>query len=296
MSFSSFLRCPVCGAPLTQEGGSLFCRGARHCYDVSAAGYVNLLPPGKMGNAHTGDDAGMLAARTRFLDGGFYDGISDAAAALCASFLPLGKSAVRFVDAGAGEGYHTCRIARRLAEDGRSVDGCGVDASKKGAARGAKRARMLPGGVNVCFAAGNIFALPVADASLDAFFSLFAPIPAAEAVRTLAPGGTLIVVAAAPHHLWEMRGLLYDEVRENAEPPRTPDGFALLKKTGYRARCLIPDQGTLDALFMMTPFYYRTSPEGRARLAQAGSLTVSVEADVYAYRKISDLPEKDETV
>lgn len=295
MSFSDFLCCPLCGAPLVQEGGCLFC-GARHCYDIAAAGYVNLLPPGKKGNAHTGDDAEMLAARAQFLAGGFYDGISDAAADLCARCLPPGHSPVRFVDAGAGEGYHTCRIAMRLAADGAAVEGCGIDASKKGAARGAKRARILPHGVNVCFAAGNIFSLPVADASLDAIFSMFAPIPAAEASRTLAPDGTLIVVAAAPHHLWEMRELLYDEVRESEEPPRAPDGFTLLSKSEYRAKLYIPDQTTLDALFTMTPFYYRTSARGRERLARAGAMTVSAGADLYAYRKISGAPEKDETV
>lgn len=302
MKFSQFLCCPVCGAPLSQEGGSLFCAGRagkRHCYDIAAAGYVNLLPPGRQGNAHTGDDGGMLAARARFLDGGFYDGISDAAADLCAQHLSRPYQTIRFCDAGAGEGYHTCRIAGRLgAVCGSAVDGCGIDASKKGAARGARRARTLPEETNVCFAAGNIFSLPVSDGSLDAFFSLFAPIPAAEAHRTLHRDGVLIVAASAPRHLWEMRSLLYQEVRPNDTPVRTPEGFSLLEKREYRTQVFLPDQQTLDALFAMTPFYYRSPPEGRARLAAAGAMTVSVEADLYAYRRMSGsretaLPEKD---
>ena len=65
MDFSPFLICPHCGGALQREGGSLLCdgrTGRKHCYDIAAAGYVNLLPPGKGGNAHTGDDAGMIAA------------------------------------------------------------------------------------------------------------------------------------------------------------------------------------------------------------------------------------------
>ena len=73
MEFSSFLRCPLCGGALSREGGSLFCdghTGRRHCYDIATAGYVNLLPPGKGGNARTGDDGAMIAARSAFLSGG----------------------------------------------------------------------------------------------------------------------------------------------------------------------------------------------------------------------------------
>ena len=77
------LICPICGTLLTKEGASLYCRGARrHCYDISAAGYVNLLPPGKKNNARAGDDKEMLRCRSRFLSGGWYDPISETAARL----------------------------------------------------------------------------------------------------------------------------------------------------------------------------------------------------------------------
>jgi len=288
MNFASFLRCPVCGGALAREGGSLLCggqSGRRHCYDIAREGYVNLLPPGKKNNAHTGDDAGMIRSRTAFLTGGYYDCISDAAAALCFAHLRPSETPIAFCDAGSGEGYHTCRIARRLADlSGRAVEACGIDASKKGAAAGAKAARNAPAGCSLSFAAGNIFSLPAADASLDAVFSLFAPIPAAETARVLRQDGVLIVVAAAPRHLWEMRCLIYDDPREGNAEVTTPEGFELLDKREVRASAVIPDQQTLDALFTMTPFYYRTPAEGRARLAAASSLTVSVEADVYAFR------------
>ncbi len=295
MRFSDFLICPHCGASLVREGNSLFCEGTRrHCYDVAASGYVNLLPPGKGKNAHTGDDAGMIAARTAFLSGGYYDGISDAVAEIAAKYLPHGTDTVRIVDAGAGEGYHTCRIARGIAQrTGRAVDAVGIDASKKGAAAGAKLAARMTDAenVNLSFAAGNIFALPVKDRSADVMLSLFAPIPAAEAVRTLKDDGILVVVASAARHLWEMRCILYDDPREGNAEATLPEGFILTGKSAYRESAHIPDNKTLQNLFTMTPFYYRTPRNGRARLAATESLTVSVMADLYVFTKRKDTEE-----
>jgi len=292
MSFSSFLRCPLCGDVLVRDGGSLFCggrTGKRHCYDISREGYVNLLPPGKKNNARTGDEADMIAARRRFLGGGYYDGISDAAASLCARLLFEEKPKLHLLDAGSGEGYHTCRIARRLSEmSGAAVEMCGIDASKRGAASGARLASAMPAGTEVSFAAGNIFSLPVADRSVDAVFSLFAPVPGAEAHRVLRDDGVLIVVASGSRHLWELRSLLYEEVRENTEAPAVPEGFTPVAAEKYRASVHIPDPETLNALFTMTPFYYRSPREGRERLASAKELTVRVEADLYAFRKCTD--------
>jgi 23S rRNA (guanine745-N1)-methyltransferase len=139
--------------------------------------------------------------------------------------------------------------------------------------------------VSLSFITGNIFALPCEDRSLDVLFSLFAPIPAAEATRTLKDDGLLVVVASAPRHLWEMRCLIYDEPRQGNAEAAVPEGFTLLAKNEVRRKVCIPNQDALNALFTMTPFYYRTPAEGRERLASAGSLTVSVEADVYVFRK-----------
>ena len=289
MDFSPFLICPHCGGALQREGGSLLCdgrTGRKHCYDIAAAGYVNLLPPGKGGNAHTGDDAGMIAARSAFLGGGYYDCISDAAAEIACKALGTGRREICFCDAGSGEGYHTRRMACRMAEvSGLPVTGCGIDASKKGAAAGAKGCRNLPETVNLSFAAGNIFSLPVKDGTLDVVFSLFAPIPADEVARTLRDDGILVVVAAGPRHLWELRCLLYDEPREGNAEAATPAGFVLSHKETVHKIVHIPDQDALQALFTMTPFYYRTPESGRERLAKTPSLDIGVEADIYVFRK-----------
>jgi hypothetical protein len=45
------------------------------------------------------------------------------------------------------------------------------------------------------------------------------------------------------------------------------------------------DAPALQALFAMTPYYYRTSAEGRARLDALEGLTVGAEVDISLYRK-----------
>ena len=114
-----------------RKDGSIVCENG-HTFDIASSGYVNLLPPGKNKNSHTGDDKTMIKARCDFLSLGLYDGISDAAADAAIPHLPADES-ISVVDAGCGEGYHICRIADRLHEKtGRAVTAIGFDASKNG--------------------------------------------------------------------------------------------------------------------------------------------------------------------
>ena len=239
---TTYLACPLCGAPLLRKAGSLYCGGARrHCYDVAGSGYVNLLPPGKKNNAKAGDDREIV-----------------------------------FADAGCGEGYHTCRIARLLGAE--ACAGIGIDAAKSGAAAGAKLARAM--GLAPClqFVAGNIFAMPLADRSVDLVYSIFAPIAGEEARRILKKGGALIVASAGKAHLWEMRCLLYGTPRVGGGV-QMPPGFSTVKKETLSYEMHLPDQRTVASLFAMTPFFYRCPREGRERLLAQEQLAVRVEVD-----------------
>ena len=273
---TTYLACPLCGAPLLRKAGSLYCGGARrHCYDVAGSGYVNLLPPGKKNNAKAGDDREMLRSRSRFLADGWYDPISETAARLGALTAGVGGEIV-FADAGCGEGYHTCRIARLLGAE--ACAGIGIDAAKSGAAAGAKLARAM--GLAPClqFVAGNIFAMPLADRSVDLVYSIFAPIAGEEARRILKKGGALIIASAGKAHLWEMRCLLYGTPRVGGGV-QMPPGFSTVKKETLSYEMHLPDQRTVASLFAMTPFFYRCPREGRERLLAQEQLAVRVEVD-----------------
>ena len=67
----SLFICPLCGGALERNEKSYICP-LGHSYDVSAEGYVHLLPANKKHSKLPGDDKNMVRARSRFLSGGFY--------------------------------------------------------------------------------------------------------------------------------------------------------------------------------------------------------------------------------
>ena len=68
---NSLFRCPNCAAPLIRQENTYRCP-ANHCFDVAAAGYTHLLPANQKNSKNPGDDKAMVAARTAFLDAGYY--------------------------------------------------------------------------------------------------------------------------------------------------------------------------------------------------------------------------------
>ncbi len=263
-------KCPVCKAAMQREGNVLACTGTkRHAYDMASAGYVNLASAKASGG---GDDADLIRARTAFLEKGHYAPI---AAAVCEI---LGKQALGGIvlDAGCGEGYYTLQIAKT------GMRALGIDLSKRGVLHAAKKAKRE--GVDAEFAVAGIFDLPVRDASLDAVVSLFAPVCEAEFLRVLKTGGILILVGAGAKHLFSLKKLLYKTPYLNEPRADLPQGMTLLTRHSVSYTMEL-DRATLQELFAMTPYYYRTSKEATARLAQAEALTVEADAEILVYQK-----------
>lgn len=290
MNALNLLICPVCGESLAKEGASLLCRNPerRHCYDFASSGYINLLPPGKEKNARTGDEKHMIHARSAFLDAGYYAPLSDKVGELIAKLCRrLGKREISVVDAGSGEGYHTCNILKNLSERGIDSAVLGFDASKYGAESGAKRARSLFGReADFClFAAGNIFALPIRDHAVDFAVSMFAPVAGKEALRYLKDDGRLIVVSAGERHLFELRELLYDEPRTSSGCIPIPEGFEKEGEERLRYFFTVKSNDELRSLFTMTPFYYKTSLSDKAKLDGVRSLGITADVKYTVLRK-----------
>lgn len=268
--WEEILQCPVCGAAVSREGGSLCCAGARrHCFDIASAGYVNLAPSKASGG---GDDAELIRARSAFLEEGHYHPIAQAICDILQEYCPGGT----VLDAGCGEGYY----AIEMAQSGARV--LGIDLSKRGILHAAKRARRL--GAAASFAVAGIFELPVADASVDAVVSLFAPVCEAEFLRVLKPGGILVLAGAGPEHLFSLKRVLYDTPYLNEERADVPQSMMQLRQQRLRYKAEL-ESGALQSLFAMTPYYYRTSKEGVARLAETQRLGVDVDVTVTVYQK-----------
>lgn len=290
MTIFDYIICPLCGGEMRREANSLICVSG-HTFDVAKSGYVNLLPPGKEKNARTGDEKNMVRARVAFLSKNYYSQISDTAAQHLAEVMDI-SDAITFADMGCGEGYHTCRIAENFGKLGRAVTALGFDASKYAAECASKRARAmgyLPKdgvGAENCsdtqayFFPANLFHLPLREHCLDAAVSMFAPVAGEETHRILKKGGLLCVVSSGRDHLIELRRLIYDDVRLSDSLPPIPQGFTEVKRANTSYSVDVTGRDDLEALFVMTPFYYKTTEEGRARLLANDNLTVTVDVNI----------------
>lgn len=286
MRTTELLVCPVCGGKMSRDEKSLFCLGARrHVYDVASSGYVNLLPPGRMSNAKSGDDRTMISSRAAFLDRGYYSRFSERIGELISSLAEnQGKREIALADCACGEGYHTCNITKTIVKNSISPCVLGFDASKFGAERGAKRAKKVFG-ADVFFAAANVFSLPVADSSVDFATSIFAPVAWDETSRILKDDGYLIVASSGERHLFELRAAIYDEPREASGVVRCADGFLALDEEVVTYKTVIVSNADVMSLFSMTPFYYKTSKTDAEKLLKIDSLEVTVEVKLTVFGK-----------
>ncbi len=263
---TEILRCPFCAAELSKNGGSYYCSGERkHCFDIAKSGYVTLT----RASGTSGDDKDMVRARSEFLDGGYYKPFADKIAELC-------NGAETVLDAGCGEGYYSNMIASR----GHKV--YGFDLSKHACDKAAKRSKA--GGTSAFFGVAGIFELPVADGSVDAAVSLFAPIAEKEFSRILKDDGILIVGAAGKRHLYELKSAVYDTAYENEGRRDLPAGFELAASHNVKYSFVCPSEH-LKSLFMMTPYAFKTSQKDAARLSDYSELTITADFDIFVYKK-----------
>ena len=265
--------CPVCGAALTREARSLRCP-AGHSYDLAKEGYVNLLPANHRHSASPGDDREMVAARTRFLDGGWYAPLRERLCGLAEQVCGAGPV---LLDAGCGEGYYTAALCETLQRCGGRT--AGVDLSKAAVKRAAKRCPSAE------IAVSSVYRLPVPTASADLLVNCFSPLAAEEFARVLKPGGTFLYVVPGPRHLWELKTILYDEPYENEEKREDYPGFRLVGVEPVETSFTLRDRESIQALFHMTPYTWKTPKNGAARLAEREELTVTAQFRIHEYRR-----------
>ena len=269
------LICPVCGKPLELAGRSYIC-GNRHCYDLAKSSYVNLLPPSPGGKRH-GDDKLMVSARTEFLSRGYYGHLEEAVAALADECTRPGDG---IVDAGCGEGTYTKRVYDRLLHSGKAPDIVGVDISVEALKRAA---RLVPGAV---FCAASTAHMPLESESAGLILNIFSPFMAEEFRRVLRPGGHLIRVMPLERHLWELKALIYDTPYENPPADLDARGFRILRQQEARRVIELPTADAVQALFRMTPYYYKTGRADQQKLENIDRLSVSTEFGLTVYERL----------
>lgn len=268
--------CPVCGAALHPDGGSYRCEN-RHCFDRAKSGYVNLLPPSPAARRH-GDDRRMVQARTQFLSRGYYAHLMQAVSALCAE---LTADTPMLVDAGCGEGAYTKHVYDTLTAQGKAPQIAGIDISTDALRHAAK---LLP---EAHFCAASTAHMPLASESADVILNIFSPFMAAEFRRVLRCGGYLVRVVPMARHLWELKAAVYDTPYENPPTPLPAEGFTVIRQLEVRKTIVLESQDDIQALFQMTPYYYKTGEKDQRKLDRVERLSVTTEFEIAVYQAIA---------
>ncbi|MBR5265117.1 MAG: methyltransferase domain-containing protein [Clostridia bacterium] len=265
--------CPKCKNPLSFVDKSAKC-SVGHSYDISKYGYINLLLSQKSSKKRHGDDKLMAKSRREFLDKGYYGHLLDALKDFSQKYAVNGGD---FLDLGCGECYYSANIKEHLDANGIEMSFYGIDISKDILAVGSKR-----GGVSLAVASAS--ELPFADESLDIVMSVFAP-SFDDTVRVLKKGGTYIKVIPLERHLIELKEAVYDEVYLNKGENEVLDGLTLTEKLTLEQTIHLENNADIDALFKMTPYYYKTSQKDQEKLTMLETLSVLTQFQVLIYKK-----------
>ena len=279
MEHQFLFNCPVCGQPLSLDGNSFRCPSG-HSFDRARSGYVNLLLPDGKHAKLPGDNRQMVNARREFLEKGFYRPMADA---LCRELVREleGKDTLTLLDAGCGEGYYTRLVYDALTAAGISTQLLGLDISKFAAEKAAKRFRAEE---PVQIGAASIFHMPVSDASCDVVITLFAPFCREEFLRVLKKGGLFAMVIPGARHLFGLKQAVYDQPYLNEVQEYPIEGLTFLRSVPVEDTITLHDGEIMD-LFMMTPYYYKTSAEWQRRAADLTELTTETSFEILLYGK-----------
>ena len=267
--------CPACGSALEREDRALRCANG-HSYDIARQGYVHLLPVKQMHAKIPGDTKQMVDARRVFLSGGYYDAFRDKLAELTDKYLP--ENGV-VLDAGCGEGWYDRCIAQQFAAAEKPLQLAGFDIAKPAVRLAAKA---LP---TAQYAVASSFSQPVRTGWADVLLNCFSPFAQEEFLRVLRPGGRMIYVVPGAEHLYQMKAVLYEKPYKNPVQQIAYDGFAAIGEREVTGRVTVPHE-QLEALFAMTPYYWKTPRGGAERLAALSQLETDISFRFLVFEKL----------
>ncbi|MBT9568362.1 MAG: methyltransferase domain-containing protein [Thiobacillus sp.] len=274
MSIAPFqaLACPLDGLPMQSDGARWRCESG-HSFDIASLGYTHLLPVQHKRSRDPGDSKEMIAARRRFLQAGWYRPI--AAAVSRSALAGLGSGSMySCLDAGCGEGYYLRELAAAVPAD-QTVQLLGLDISKWAVQSAAKQDK------DPTWVVGSNARLPVLSGTVDCVLCMFGFPVYAEFARVLKPGGQLLQVDAGPHHLRELREIIYPSLKpERSDEAAVPAGFRRLPADTLQFSIKLTDAAQIADLLIMTPHLYRASAEGRAKASKLSALSLSVDVQL----------------
>ena len=268
--------CPVCRNPFTLLDKKLLCR-ENHSYDISREGYVNLLLPNMKRSSSPGDSSEMIRSRNRFLSSGYYGMLPELLAREIEKYFQgIDQPDCSVLDAGCGEGYILSELGNRI-NDGK-IKFYGIDISRDAVKTAAKRSS------RVSYAVAGLFNMPVASGSVNCLLNIFAPSPADEFKRVLAPGGIVIHVHPGDEHLYSLREKLFTEIMPLRKDDKLASSFILHSTKELKYNFTIAEKPDLADLVNMTPYAWKTGKERLTRfLAETGILETTAHFIISIY-------------
>jgi 23S rRNA (guanine745-N1)-methyltransferase len=243
-----------------------------HAFDVSRAGYINLLQPQDRRSREAGDMASAVDARQTLLAAGLGLTLIDRVASDAAS-LPPGSVVV---DLGCGTGE-----ALGTMVDRHGVCGVGIDLSVRAIERAARR---WPSATWIVANADR--RLPLLERSASLVTSLHARRNPLDSARVLADEGHLIVAVPAAEDLQELReaiaGHALERNRADGVEAEHSALFELISRDTVREQHRV----TRDVLLQLLQATYRGERRSEEPRRHAlDTLTVTLSSDILTFAK-----------
>jgi 23S rRNA (guanine745-N1)-methyltransferase len=215
-----------------------------------------------------GDSKLMMIARREFLEAGFYEPMAKAASMMIDAASTKGQG-MRLLDLGCGEGYYSREMALHC-QYSESMVLHGIDIAKFAVAAAAKKQPAAQ------FAVASSNRLPYPDHYFDVVLRVFAPSDDDELKRVLKPSGHLLTVTPGPRHLWQLKALIYAEVKEHTSENLVPQGFEQVaaQRISYK---ITPNPQHRRALLQMTPFAWRANKDAQHALSNVTELEIETD-------------------
>ena len=269
--------CPVCNKKMIKIDRKYICEG-NHNFDISKYGHVNLLLSNQKNSKIPGDNKEMVLSRKNYLEKGYYDGISNGLNEIILNNIK--KEEVKILDIGCGEGYYTNRLKEKLNQLNIKNQILGIDISKEAIVSAAKSYKSIE------WIVASASSLPIEDESLDFIICMFAKIIPEEKMRTLKKGGKLIVVSTGENHLLQLKEVVYESVRkEFYSPIEDLKLFNYLETINIKYETEILEKESIENLFNMTPYRWRSPQKGVEKLFALDKLKTTVEVNIDIFEK-----------
>ena len=135
------------------------------------------------------------------------------------------------------------------------------------------------------YAVASSFGQPVRTGWADLLLNCFSPFAQEEFLRVLRPGGRMIYVVPGAEHLYQMKAVLYEKPYKNPVQQIAYEGFKAIGEREVSGRITVP-HGQLEALFAMTPYYWKTPRGGAERLAALPELETEISFRFLVFEKL----------